>query len=125
MMFIEISRFGITEAGALSTLMLPAVASGSITGGTLADRTGRKRIMMTSTLISLFFISAIPLLGDSRAFLCSAVIGFGLWCGVTIYVGAGTKSFPKKCWCRLGVALGFAFVVGGEGLQLTGRLAEP
>ncbi len=123
--FTEVALFGKTQASALSTIMLLAVAAGSIVGGAIADRVGGKRVMLTSMLISAPLMALVPLLGDWRAFYIAPLLGFVSGTAWPSMLVMAQSLFPKNAGVGSGVALGFVFAVGGLGLQLTGWLAEP
>lgn len=123
--FTEVSHFGKTEASALSTLMLLAVAAGSIVGGTMADRIGGKWVMLASMLVSAPLMASIPMLGDWRAFYIAPFLGFASGAAWPPMLVMAQTLFHKNAGVGSGVALGFVFAVGGLGLQLTGWLAEP
>ena len=123
--FTQVSHFGKTEASALSTIMLLAVAAGAIVGGTLADRVGGKRVMLTSMLVSAPLMALVPLLGDWRAFYVAPFLGFASGAAWPPMLVMAQSLFPKNAGVGSGVALGFVFAMGALGLQLTGWLAEP
>lgn len=123
--FTEIANFGKTEASALSTVMLLALAAGSLTGGMLADRIGGKWVMLGSMLISAPLMASVPLLGDWRAFYVAPVLGFASGAAWPPMLVMAQSLFHKNAGVGSGVALGFVFAMGGLGLQLTGWLAEP
>lgn len=122
--FTEVSHFGKTEASALSTLMLLAVAAGSIVGGLFSDRIGGKKVMLASMLVSAPLMASIPLLGDFRAFYVAPFLGFASGAAWPPMLVMAQSLFPKNAGVGSGVALGFVFAMGGLGLQLTGWLAE-
>ncbi|MFN8440854.1 MAG: MFS transporter [Caldilineaceae bacterium] len=123
--FTEVANFGKTEASALSTVMLLALAAGSLTGGMLADRIGGKWVMLGSMLVSAPLMASIPLLGDWRAFYVAPVLGFASGAAWPPMLVMAQSLFHKNAGVGSGVALGFVFAMGGLGLQLTGWLAEP
>lgn len=123
--FTEISHFGKTEASALSTVMLLALAAGSLTGGMLADRIGGKWVMLASMLVSAPLMASIPMLGDWRAFYVAPLLGFASGAAWPPMLVMAQTLFHKNAGVGSGVALGFVFAMGGLGLQLTGWLAEP
>ena len=102
-----------------------SVAAGAIVGGTLADRVGGKRVMLTSMLVSAPLMALVPLLGDWRAFYVAPFLGFASGAAWPPMLVMAQSLFPKNAGVGSGVALGFVFAMGALGLQLTGWLAEP
>lgn len=123
--FVEISHFSKTNASALSTVMLLAVAFGSVTGGILADRIGGVRVMVISMLISTPLMLTMFFLGDMRAYFVAPFLGFASGAAWPPMLVLAQSLFPKNAGVGSGVALGFVFAIGGLGLNLTGWLAEP
>ena len=123
--FVELAHFSKTEASMLASLMLLALAGGTVTSGILSDRVGGARVMLVSMLISAPLMAAMFLLGDWRAFYVAPFLGFVSGAAWPPMLVMAQSLFPKHAGVGSGVALGFVFAMGGLGLQLTGWLAEP
>jgi FSR family fosmidomycin resistance protein-like MFS transporter len=123
--FVEIAYFSKTQASLLATVMLLALALGSLTGGILADRVGGATVMVVSMLFSAPLMAAVVMLGDWRSFLVAPLLGFASGAAWPPMLVMAQSLFPKNAGVGTGVALGFVFAMGGLGLQFTGWLAEP
>ncbi len=123
--FVELAHFSKTEASMIASLMLLALAGGTVTSGILSDRVGGARVMLVSMLISAPLMAAMFLLGDWRAFYIAPFLGFVSGAAWPPMLVMAQSLFPKHAGVGSGVALGFVFAMGGLGLQLTGWLAEP
>lgn len=123
--FVELAHFSKAEASMLASLMLLALAGGTVTSGILSDRVGGARVMLVSMLISAPLMAAMFLLGDWRAFYVAPFLGFVSGAAWPPMLVMAQSLFPKHAGVGSGVALGFVFAMGGLGLQLTGWLAEP
>ncbi len=123
--FVELAHFSKTEASMLASLMLLALAGGTVTSGILSDRVGGARVMLVSMLVSAPLMAAMFLLGDWRAFYVAPFLGFVSGAAWPPMLVMAQSLFPKHAGVGSGVALGFVFAMGGLGLQLTGWLAEP
>ena len=123
--FVELAHFSKTEASMLASLMLLALAGGTVTSGILSDRVGGARVMLVSMLVSAPLMAAMFLLGDWRAFYVAPLLGFVSGAAWPPMLVMAQSLFPKHAGVGSGVALGFVFAMGGLGLQLTGWLAEP
>ena len=122
--FIKVGQFNVDAASTMSSAMLLALALGSLTGGILADRIGRWRVMMTSLLVSAPLMLLMILLHDNRAFLVAPLVGFMAGTAWPPMLVMAQELFPKNAGVGSGLALGFVFAVGGISTTLMGWVAE-
>jgi FSR family fosmidomycin resistance protein-like MFS transporter len=105
-------------------LLLFAVASGTMVGGLLGDRFGRKSVIWISILGSAPFCLLLPHANLFWTTGLSVVIGFTLaWAFPAILVYA-TELMPDKVGLVAGMFFGLAFGLAGIGSAALGKLAD-
>jgi len=111
------------------TCFLIAGACGTIYGGKLADRLGRRTILISSTLASAPLLLAFVVLTPSHANYLGAIagimtVGFALVASQTAFVVLGQEYLPNRIGIASGVTLGLAISLGGAGAPVLGALAD-
>jgi FSR family fosmidomycin resistance protein-like MFS transporter len=116
------SSAGVGNA-ALTTLLVCG-AIGTLVGGRLADRVGRRRVMVacTATLTPLLLLFLVA--GELAAFPLLALVGFFTVGSFAITVVLGQEYLPSRIGIASGVTLGAAIGVGGVVAWLLGLLAD-
>ncbi|WP_026353131.1 MFS transporter [Solimonas variicoloris] len=124
--FYLIERFGLTVAAAQVHLFafLFAVAAGTVLGGPIGDRIGRKRVIWFSILGVAPFTLAMPHVGLAWTGVLSVVIGFVLASAFSAILVYAQELVPGKVGAVSGLFFGFAFGMGGIGAAVLGRLAD-
>jgi FSR family fosmidomycin resistance protein-like MFS transporter len=111
------------------TCFLVAGAFGTIYGGRLADRLGRRTILIASTLASAPLLFAFVALTTSQSNYFVAIagimtVGFALVASQTAFVVLGQEYLPNRIGIASGVTLGLAISLGGAGAPVLGALAD-
>lgn len=124
--FYLIHKFHLSIQGAQIHLFLflAAVAVGTVVGGPLGDRFGRKYVIWFSILGPLPFTLMLP---DANLFwtsVLSIVIGMVLASAFSAIVVYGQELMPGKVGMVSGMFFGFAFGMGGLGAAVLGYLAD-
>jgi FSR family fosmidomycin resistance protein-like MFS transporter len=121
-----VSSLGTSEAGgnAALTAMLAAGAAGTVIGGRIADRAGRRTILLgclilTGPLMAAFIVAPLGL-----AFPLIALIGLIVVGTFAVTVVLGQEYLPNRLGMASGVTLGAAIGVGGALAPLLGALAD-
>ncbi len=124
--FYLIGRFGVTaqQAQLYLFLFLFAVAAGTILGGPIGDRYGRKKVIWVSILGTSPFTLLLPSMGLVGTALLSVVIGVILASVFSAILVYAQELIPGKVGLISGVFFGFAFGVAGIGSALLGVLAD-
>ena len=124
--FYLIGRFGVTaqQAQLYLFLFLFAVAAGTILGGPIGDRYGRKKVIWVSILGTAPFTLLLPSMGLMGTALLSVVIGVILASAFSAILVYAQELMPGKVGLISGVFFGFAFGVAGIGSALLGALAD-
>ncbi|MQA29292.1 MAG: MFS transporter [Luteitalea sp.] len=124
--FYLISKFEVSVRTAQIDLFifLGAVAAGTIIGGPLGDRFGRKYVIWGSILGVLPFTLLLPHASLFWTTILSVVIGLVLASAFSAIVVYAQELVPGRVGLISGVFFGFAFGMGGLGAAALGRLAD-
>jgi FSR family fosmidomycin resistance protein-like MFS transporter len=105
-------------------IFLGAVAVGTIAGGPIGDRIGRKRVIWASILGVLPFTLILPYANLFWTGTLSAVIGVILASAFPAIIVYAQELLPGKVGMVAGLFFGFAFGMGGIGAAVLGQLAD-
>ena len=124
--FYLIERFGLSARSAQLYLFvyLAAVAVGTLVGGALGDRFGRKFVIWFSILGVLPFTLALPYANLFWTGVLSLPIGLILASAFPAIVVYGQELVPFRVGTVAGLFFGLAFGLGGIGAALLGQLAD-
>ncbi|RQO31005.1 MFS transporter [Taibaiella sp. KBW10] len=103
---------------------LAAVAAGTILGGPLGDRYGRKLIIWISILGAAPFTLLLPHVGLNMTIILAILIGLIISSAFSAILVYATELIPGKIGLVSGLFFGFAFGMGGIGSALLGWLAD-
>jgi FSR family fosmidomycin resistance protein-like MFS transporter len=124
--FFLMERFGLTAQNAQIHLFyfLGAVALGTLVGGPVGDRFGRKYVIWVSILGVLPFTLLLPYADLFWTSVLSVIIGLILSSAFSAILVYATELMPGKVGMIAGLFFGFAFGMGGLGAALLGELAD-
>ena len=124
--FYLMSKFHLTVRSAQVHLFvfLGAVALGTIVGGPVGDRIGRKRVIWCSILGILPFTLALPYSNLFWTEILSVVIGLILASAFSVIVVYAQELVPGRVGMISGLCFGFAFGMAGLGAAVLGYLAD-
>jgi MFS transporter, FSR family, fosmidomycin resistance protein len=124
--FYLIHRFGVSVQSAQLHLFafLAAVAAGTIIGGPVGDRYGRKLVIWCSILGVLPFTLVMPYVGLAWTGVLSMVIGFVLASAFSAILVYAQELVPGKIGMISGLFFGFAFGIAGIGAAVLGQIAD-
>jgi len=124
--FYLMERFGLTAQNAQIHLFLflGSVALGTLVGGPVGDRIGRKYVIWASILGVLPFTLALPHADLFWTSVLSIVIGLILSSAFSAILVYAQELLPGKVGMIAGLFFGFAFGMGGLGAALLGELAD-
>jgi len=103
---------------------LAAVAAGTMIGGPLGDRFGRKYIIWISILGVAPFTLLLPYTGLFLTGVLAVVIGVIISSAFSAILVYATELIPGKVGMIAGLFFGFAFGMGGVGSAVLGKLAD-
>ena len=119
-------HFGLsTRQGQLCLFVfLAAAAAGTVIGGPIGDRFGRRRVIWGSILGVLPFTLALPYADLPATIGLSVAIGLVLSSAFSAIVVYGQELMPGRVGMVSGMFFGFAFGMAGIGSALLGQLAD-
>lgn len=124
--FFLIDKFGVSvQTSQLCLfLFLAAFAMGTVAGGMLGDRFGRKYVIWFSILGSAPFALAMPYVGLTGTIACAFLSGLVIASAFSSIVVYATDLMPDKIGMISGVFFGLMFGLGGLGSAFFGWLAD-
>ena len=124
--FYLMERFGLTAQNAQFHLFLflGSIALGTLVGGPVGDRIGRKYVIWASILGVLPFTLALPHASLFWTSVLTIVIGLILSSAFSAILVYAQELLPGKVGMIAGLFFGFAFGMGGLGAALLGELAD-
>src|SRR2546427_3242400 len=105
-------------------IFLGAVAAGTIIGGPVGDRIGRKYVIWVSILGVLPFTLLLPYANLFWTSTLSVVIGFIIASAFSAILVYAQELMPGRIGLVSGLFFGLAFGLGGIGAALLGKLAD-
>lgn len=105
-------------------LFLFAVAAGTIAGGPLGDRYGRKTVIWFSILGAAPFALLVPFASLTWTLILISIAGAVLASAFPAIIVYGQELMPGKLGMISGLFFGFAFGLGGIGSGALGLLAD-
>ena len=124
--FYLIEHFGVSVQSAQIHLFvfLGAVAAGTLIGGPVGDRYGRKLVILGSILGVLPFTLLLPHANLFWTGPLTFVIGFILSSAFSAILVYGQELIPGRIGMVSGLFFGFAFGMGGIGAAVLGHMAD-
>lgn len=124
--FYLIERFGVSVQNAqyLLFVFLAATAAGTILGGPIGDRFGRKRVIWASILGVAPFSLWLPHADLAVTAALSVVIGLVLASAFSAILVYAQELMPGKVGMVAGLFFGFAFGMAGIGSAVLGKVAD-
>jgi FSR family fosmidomycin resistance protein-like MFS transporter len=105
-------------------VFLGAVAAGTLAGGPIGDRIGRKYVIWGSILGVLPFTLLLPHANLFWTTMLTIVIGLILASAFSAIIVYAQELVPGRTGVIAGLFFGFAFGMGGLGAALLGQLAD-
>ena len=126
LIFYLVARFdlGVRAAQIHLFLFLGAVAAGTVIGGPIGDRIGRKRVIWVSIAGVLPFSLLLPHVGLAWTAPISVLIGLIIASAQPAIVVYAQELLPGRTGLVSGLFFGLAFGMGGLGAALLGVLAD-
>lgn len=124
--FYLIDKFGVTirESQFYLFLFFGSVALGTLLGGPIGDRFGRKYVIWFSILGSAPFALLLPYVGLFGTGVLAVIIGLVLSSAFSAILVFGQELLPGKVGMISGMFFGFAFGIAGLGSAVLGYLAD-
>jgi FSR family fosmidomycin resistance protein-like MFS transporter len=104
--------------------MLVAGAAGTLIGGRLADRVGRRSVMVWAMVPLALLLLAIPHLGLAAFVVALVGIGLAIDAPFSVTVVFGQELLPGRAGLASGITIGAAIGVGGLLATALGAVAD-
>ena len=101
-----------------------SVAAGTLLGGPIGDRVGRRQVIWVSILGVAPFTLLLPYVGLSASVALTMIIGFILASAFPAILVYAQELFPNKIGTVSGLFFGLSFGLGGVGAAALGHLAD-
>ena len=121
---IETFHVSVRSAQLHLFVFLGAVAAGTVLGGPVGDRVGRKYVIWGSILGVLPFTLALPHANLAWTGVLSAIIGLILASAFSAIIVYAQELVPGNVGTIAGLFFGLAFGIGGLGAAALGVLAD-
>lgn len=124
--FFTIEHYSMTiqQAQMFLFAFLIAGALGTFFGGPLADRFGKRNVILASILGSAPLSILMPYVPSSVAFILLLIIGFTLMSSFSVTVVYAQELVPGKIGTMAGLTVGLAFGMGAIGSIALGVMAD-
>lgn len=121
---IDVFGLPIATAQVYLFLYLFAIAVGTLIGGSLSDRFGRKAVIWFSILGALPFALALPYADLFWTAILTVLIGMIMSSSLAVIIVFAQDLIPGRIGLISGLFLGFAFGMSGLGALLIGWIAD-
>ena len=110
--------------GPLATTLVLASAVGTVGAGSLADRFGRRAMILTTLVLSLPAIALYTLYPGPWAFLTAILIGFLAASTAPLLLLMAQQLMADRAGLASGLVMGLGFVTGAVGIPINGAIAD-
>jgi MFS transporter, FSR family, fosmidomycin resistance protein len=122
--FVGVLHTGKGAGGAALTVMLVGGAVGTLVGGRLADRVGRRTVLIGSMAVLPFLIAGFLVSPPAPAMAFAAVAGAATIATFAVTIVMGQEFLPGRIGIASGVTIGLSVGMGGVAAPLLGILAD-
>ncbi len=123
-MIQKLRGFSLLAAGSSFTVFMLCGALGGLIGGVLADRVGRKKIIVASSILILPALLAFLGWKGPASFLILSLLGFLFFLSESACIVLAQEMAPGKARTVSGIIMGMAWGLAGFGVLGTGALAD-
>jgi MFS transporter, FSR family, fosmidomycin resistance protein len=114
-----------TGGGLALTTLLAAVTAGTLLGGRLADRYGRRIVIVVSlAALSPLLLVFLSLHGITAAAILLVPVGIAMAASNSVVVVMAQEYLPNRVGLAAGVTLGLSMTIGGLMMPLFGSIAD-
>jgi MFS transporter, FSR family, fosmidomycin resistance protein len=122
--YVQVLNTSKALGNAALTAMLLGGAAGTLMGGPLADRFGRRTVLVGSMILIPPLVVAFLLSGPGLALVFAALAGAVTIATFAVTIVMGQEYLPGRLGVSAGVTIGLSIGLGGVGAPLLGLLAD-
>ncbi|NWF57263.1 MAG: MFS transporter [Syntrophaceae bacterium] len=122
--FQKLRGFSLLAAGSSFTVFMVCGALGGLIGGILADRVGRKKMIIASSALVLPAFLAFLVWKGPASFIILSLLGFLFFLSESACIVLAQEMAPGKARTVSGIIMGMAWGLAGFGVLGTGALAD-
>lgn len=122
--YVHVLRAGKTLGGLALSAMLIGGAAGTLAGGPLADRFGRRAVLVGSMIAIPPLLVGLLLSGRALGVLFATLAGAVTIATFAVTIVMGQELLPGRLGVSAGVTIGLSIGLGGVGAPLLGLLAD-
>lgn len=122
--YIHVLHAGKAVGGAALSAMLIGGAAGTLVGGPLADRFGRRAVLVGSMAAIPALVIGLIFSGQVLGVLFATLVGAATIATFAVTIVLGQEYLPGRLGVSAGVTIGLSIGLGGVGAPLLGLLAD-
>jgi FSR family fosmidomycin resistance protein-like MFS transporter len=122
--YVKVLHTGKTLGATALTAMLIGGAVGTLIGGPLADRFGRRSVLLGSMIALPPLLAGFLLSGPALALVFAAVIGAVTIATFAVTIVMGQEYLPGRIGVSAGMTIGLSIGLGGLGAPLLGLIGD-
>jgi FSR family fosmidomycin resistance protein-like MFS transporter len=122
--YVRVLHTGKAFGNSALTAMLLGGALGTLIGGPLADRFGRRTVLTGSMIVLPPLIAGFLLSGPTLGLLFAALAGAATIATFAVTIVMGQEFLPGRLGVAAGVTIGLSIGLGGVGAPLLGLLGD-
>jgi FSR family fosmidomycin resistance protein-like MFS transporter len=123
-MIQRLRGFSLFAAASSFTVFMVCGALGGVTGGVLADRVGRRKLVISSFVIIIPVFLAFLAWKGPASFLILSLLGFLFFLSEPACIVLAQEMAPGRARTVSGIIMGMAWGLAGFGVLATGALAD-
>mgnify|MGYP001060488277 CR=1 FL=1 len=123
-MIQKLRGFSLIAAGGSITAFMACGAFGGLSGGYVADRVGRRKTILASSILALPALLAFLYWKGPMSFPILALLGFILYLSEPSCIVLAQEMVPQQARTASGLIMGMAWGLGAGGVLGTGALAD-
>ncbi len=122
--YVHVLHSGKALGNAALTAMLAGGAIGTLIGGPLADRFGRRAVLIGSMIVLPPLVVGFLVSGPALALVFATVAGAATIATFAVTIVMGQEFLPGRLGVSAGVTIGLSIGLGGVGAPLLGLIAD-
>jgi MFS transporter, FSR family, fosmidomycin resistance protein len=122
--YVSVLHAGKAYGNAALSAMLLGGAAGTLVGGTLADRFGRRAVLIGSMLALPPLVTGYLLSGPALALVFATIAGAATIATFAVTIVMGQEYLPGRLGVSSGVTIGLSIGLGGVGAPLLGLIGD-